>query len=176
MQIIDRTPIATGDPVIITEMQENMRLDADLVTCAHAYSQTAAREIETYCALALLDQTITCATDNLPGCDVALPIGPVAADATITVDLIEMDGTTTPGGRLRVTYPAGYGATSGGIPADLRKAICDLSARLYDFRASGKAAAMPAATARICARYRRVAGSTVAGSTTRQSTETKSYD
>lgn len=177
MRTIDRTPIATGDPVSITELQEHMRLDDDLVTGAHAYSQAAAREIEAYCAIALLTQSITCTTDNLPAPDVALPIGPVASDAAITVALVEMDGTTTPitagywleggrypvlhlpttpGGRLRITYVAGYGDTSTDIPADLRMAICDLASRLYDFRASDKAPAMPAATGRICARYRRV--------------------
>ncbi len=106
-----------------------------------------------------------------------MPIGPVAADAVVTVALVEMDGTTTPitngywleggrypvlhftstpGGRLRITYTAGYGATADTIPADMSMAICDLAARLYDYRASDKAATMPAATARICARYRRV--------------------
>lgn len=177
MLTIERTPIATGDTVSPETLQEHMRLDADLVAGSTAYVAAASAEIETYCALALLDQTITCTTDNWPGQDVALPIGPVASDAIITVDMIEQDGTTTPvtngywleggrypvlhfigtpGGRLRITYPAGYGATADTIPADMAMAICDLAARLYDYRASDKAPAMPAATGRICARYRRV--------------------
>ncbi len=175
---VERTPIATGDPVTLAELQEHMRLDADLVIGAQAYAQTAALEIEAYTNIALMRQAITCTTNTWPGQHVALPIGPVAADATVTVHLIELDGTTTlvpdgywleggrypvlhftdgePGGRLRITYPAGYGSTYHDIPADLRMAICDLAARLYDHRASDKAPAMPAATARICARYRRV--------------------
>lgn len=177
MLTIDRTPIATGDTVTPATLQEHMRLDADLVAGAAAYVKAAAVEVEAYCSIALLDQTITALSDTLPDTSLSLPVGPVAADAIITVELQEIDGTftavtdgwflqaglfpklhftTTPGGRLRVTYPAGYGDTSTAIPADLRMAICDLSARLYDYRASDKAATMPAATARICARYRRV--------------------
>ena len=177
MQTIERTPIATGDIVEAAYLNEHMRLDEDLENGVALYVQAAGVEVEQYCNIALLNQSITCTTDNWPGQVMALPIGPVAADATFTVDLVEQDGTTTPvtngywleggrfpvlhfigtpGGRLRVTYPAGYGDTSATIPADLRMAICDLSARLYDYRASDKTATMPAATARICARYRRV--------------------
>jgi len=177
MLTIKRTPIATGDTVSPATLQEHMRLDADLVAGSTAYVEAAAREVEDYCALALLNQTIACTTDNWPGQHVALPIGPVASDAVITVAVVEMDGTTTllldgywleggrypvlhftstPGGRLHITYTAGYGATADTIPADMSMAICDLAARLYDYRASEKAPTMPAATARICARYRRV--------------------
>jgi uncharacterized phiE125 gp8 family phage protein len=179
MLTIERTPIATGDTVDAADLQEHMRLDADLVAGSTAYVQAASAEVEGYCALALLDQTITVTTGTLPGRDIRLPVGPVAPDADITVHLIELDGSTTlvpdegywlegglypalrftegePGGRLRITYTAGYGDTSADVPADLRMAICDLAARLYDYRASEKAATMPAATARICARYRRV--------------------
>jgi uncharacterized phiE125 gp8 family phage protein len=172
----ERTP-NTGDPVSINELQEHMRLDGDLVSGAYAYSHAAAAEIEAYCGIALLTQTITAITDKWTGQSIMLPVGPVAADATITIHMIEQDGTATlipdgywlEGGRypriyftgtpsapLRITYTAGYGGTSTTIPADLRMAICDLSARLYDHRASEKAATFPAATARICARHRLV--------------------
>lgn len=177
MLTIERTPIAMGDTVGSSELQEHMRLDADLVDGAVAYVKAASAEVEAYCNIALLDQTVTALSDTFPDTSLALPVGPVAADATITVELQETDGTytavtdgwflqaglfpklhfaSTPGGRMRVTYPAGYGDTSTDIPADLRLAICDLSARLYDYRASDKTATMPAATARICARYRKV--------------------
>ena len=177
MLIIDRTPIATGDTVAPAKLQEHMRLDDDLVVGAAAYVKAAAVEIETYCAIALLDQTITALSDTLPDKILSLPIGPVAADATVMVEVQAIDGTftavsdgwflqaglfpklhftSTPGGRLRIIYPAGYGDASTAIPSDLTMAICDLAARLYDYRASDKAATMPAATARICARYRRV--------------------
>lgn len=177
MQTITRTPIATGDTVSSDTLAEHMRLDADLAAGSTAYVEAASAEIETYCDIALLDQTITCTTDNLPDQNLSLPIGPVAADATVTVDMLEQDGTTTtitegywleggrypvvhftstPGGRLRISYTAGYGATANAIPSDLTMAICDLAARLYDYRASDKTATMPAATGRICARYRRV--------------------
>ena len=177
MQTIDRTPIATGDTVTPATLQEHMRLDADLVAGSTAYVEAAAVEIEAYCDIALLTQTITALSDPWPANILTLPIGPVAPDTTVTVELVEVDGTltpvtsgwhvqaglypqlyltNTPGGRLRVTYQAGYGATADTIPRDLTMAICDLAAHLYDHRASDKAATMPAATARICARYRRV--------------------
>ena len=141
-------------------------------------ADTAAAEIEAYCELALLTQTITCTTDAWPGQEVTLPVGPVAADATITVHLIETDGTATPvpdgywleggrypvlhfigtpGGRLRISYPAGYGASNTDIPADLAHALCDVASRLYDMRGVDTGApTLPPAAARILARYRRV--------------------
>jgi len=176
MLTIERTPIATGPAVEAAYLNAHMRLDEDLSDGVELYVEAASAEVEGYCALALLDQTITTTTDNLPDQHLSLPIGPVAAGATITVDMLEMDGTTTPvegywleygrypvlhftstpGGRLRISYTAGYGDTSTAIPNDLRMAICDLASRLYDYQASDKAATMPAATARICARYRRL--------------------
>lgn len=177
MLTIERTPTTTGATVEAAYLNEHMRLDDDLSDGVALYVDAASAEVEAYCALALLDQTITITTDNWPAQHLSLPIGPVASGATVTVDLLELDGTTTtvtdgywleggrypvlhftstPGGRLRITYTAGYGDTSTAIPADLRMAICDLASRLYDYRASEKAATMPAATARICARYRRL--------------------
>lgn len=164
-------------PVSTDEMAEHMRLDADLVAGAMLYTEAAAQEIEAYSDIALLDQDITALADPLTGKVLQLPVGPVPLGASVTVELIELDGTATPitsgwflvagprpqlffdtipGGQLRITYPAGYGSTSDTIPADLRMAICDLAARLYDYRASDKAPTFPAAAARICARYRRV--------------------
>ncbi len=174
--MITRTPIATGDPVTDTEFTEHMRLDADLVTGAYPYVRAAAREVEQYADIALLTQTITVTTNAHEREDgltiLRLPIGPAHED--VTVERVETDGTFTPmpysyivyNGAVRfamhpehpvrITYTAGYGETAESIPADLRMAVCDLAARLYDHRASDKSPAMPAATARICARYRRV--------------------
>lgn len=173
----ERTNRTLADTVSIAEMAEHLRLDDDLVLGAMAYTDAAAAEIEAYSDLALLDQDIIATTGRWPGQDIDLPVGPAPSDATVTVELIEQDGTTTeittgfwfeggsrprlhftttPGGTLRITYGAGYGSGSSDIPADLRMAICDLAARLYDYRASDKHAPFPAATARIAARYRRV--------------------
>lgn len=175
-----RTSIATGLPVSNEQIAAHIRLDADLLTEAPAYIAAAAAEVEAYCAVALLDQTITATTDQWPGRTIALPVGPVAADAVATVALVELDGSTTPitagwwleggryprlhftstepGGRLRIAYPAGYGNQPETIPGDLRHAVADLAARLYDMRGAddGKAT-MPPAAARILARHRRVA-------------------
>lgn len=173
----ERTNKTLAEPVDQMEFTEHMRVDADLVSGAYPYVRAAAAEIETYCDIALLDQDITALADPLTGRVLQLPVGPVALGASVTVDLIEQDGTATPvtdgwflqagptpqlffntipGGQLRITYRAGYGSTSDAIPDDLRMAICDLAARLYDHRASDKAPAFPAAAARISARYRRV--------------------
>jgi len=175
-----RTPIATVLPVSSEQIAAHMRLDGDLLAEAPDYIEAAAAEVEAYCDVALLDQTITTTTSQWPGRTIALPVGPVAADAVATVALVELDGTTTPittgwwleggryprlhfistepAGRLRITYPAGYGDEPDTIPADLRHAVADLAARLYDVRGSDDCKSMmPAATARILARHRRVA-------------------
>lgn len=181
MLILERIPTPLSpetnpDPVSVSELEEHMRLDGDLVSGAMAHAHAAAAEIEAYCDIALMDQTIIALSEPTPGPVLPLPVGPVEADAEVTVDMLEVDGSytpvtgswflqaglfpklhfaTTPGGRLRVTYKAGF-TTPHGVPADLRMAICDLAARLYDFRASDKTPTFPAAAARICARYRRV--------------------
>jgi uncharacterized phiE125 gp8 family phage protein len=140
----------------------------------------ASNEIEALTDIALLSQTITTTTDQWPGDCIRLPVGPVTSGAVATVELIEADGstteittgfwleggryprlhfTTTPGGRLRITYPAGYGNDSGAIPADIAHGIADQVARLYDQRGGvyDKAPALSPHTARVIARHRRVA-------------------
>lgn len=175
----DRTAIGTAQPFKLDAVKDHMRVAGnDEDTGIAAMAGTAASEVEAYCDLALITQTITCTTDTWPGQDVALPVGPVAADATITVELLESDGTATPvasgfwlesgrypvlhfnsipGGRLRIEYPAGYGDAHTDIPADLSHAIMDHALKLYDRRGDvDSPATMAPATARICARYRRV--------------------
>lgn len=160
---ITRTPIATGDPVDELALTEHMRLDGDLVAGAYPYIWAAAAEIEAYCDLALLDQSITLtanAHEQDNGLTIQrLPIGP--NPTSIMVEGIETDGTLLPipyswvfyGGAVRfasrpdrpvrITYKADYGSIPDTIPADLRMAICDLAARLYDYRASDKAPTSP---------------------------------
>ena len=179
MQAITRTPIATGGPVTPEDLADHLRIEAIEVAGAMRYARAAADEIEQYTNLALLDQTITAVADPLTAKVHSLPIGPVQAGATVTVDLQEHDGSYTPftdgsylvaglhaavhfdsipGGHLRITYTAGYGTDAAAIPDDLSLAICDQALRLYDRRGDvDNTPGLAPSTARICARYRRVA-------------------
>lgn len=174
-----RTAISTAKPFDLDVVKEHMRVAGDDEnTAIEAMAYTAAAEIEAYTDIALLSQTIDCTTDNWPGQELALPVGPVASDATITIHIIEQDGTLTavpdgywleagrypvlhfigtPGGRLRISYPAGYGAAHTDIPADIQHALADVASRLYDMRGVDEGApTFPPAAARILARHRRV--------------------
>ena len=175
-----RTPIGTALPFDLASVKAHMRVthdDEDLAIIAMA--SAAAAEIEAYCDLALLSQTITTTTDEWPGQSIALPVGPVASGAVATVAVVEVDGTTTavasgfwleggrypvlhfpdtePAARLRITYQAGFGDDCTALPADLSHAIADQAARFYDRRGDDDMPQVLAvAAARICARYRRV--------------------
>lgn len=174
-----RTGIGTAKAFELQTVKDFARVaGASEDTAISAMADTAAAEIEAYCDLALLDQTITATTGDWPGQEILLPVGPVAPDATVTIELIETDGTATPvpdgfwlesgryprlhftdtpGGRLRISYTAGYGTTHTDIPADITHAIYDVATRLYDMRGidDGKATLPPAAS-RILARHRKV--------------------
>ena len=130
-----RNPITTANPFDIEAIKAYLRVtssDEDMTIAA--MGSTAAQEIEGYCDLALLSQTITCTTEGWGADCVALPVGPVAPDTVATVAVIEADGTatpvtdgfwleggrypvmhftSTPGGRLRISYTAGYESTVG---------------------------------------------------------------
>ena len=162
----------------LEQIEDHLRVGTDDLSALYC-ADAAAREIEEYCGLALLDQTITVTTDAWPGAIVSLPIGPVQSGATATVAVLELDGSETPvpsafwleggryprlhftetepGGRLRISYQAGFGSQPYAIPADLRHAVADQAARLFDMRGAedGKPTLAPAA-ARIAARWRRV--------------------
>jgi uncharacterized phiE125 gp8 family phage protein len=174
-----RTPIGTAKPFDLASVKAHMRVEgSDEDTTIDGMGRAAAMEIEAYCDLALITQTITTTTDAWPGQAIALPVGPVAPDTVATVSVIEADGTatpvtdgfwleggrypvlhftSTPGGRLRIVYVAGYGADAGAIPADLSLAIADQALRYYDRRGDDDAPqGLCVSAARICARYRRV--------------------
>jgi uncharacterized phiE125 gp8 family phage protein len=174
-----RTTIGTAPPFTLAAIKSHMRVTvSDDDEAIQGMASAAAIEIEAYCDLALVNQTITTTTTTWPGQDVPLPIGPVASGTIATVSVIEADGTATPvadgywleagrypvlhftgtpGGRLIVTYQAGYGATAGAIPADLSLAISDQALRYYDRRGDDDAPqGLCVSAARICARYRRV--------------------
>lgn len=176
MQIIERTKISQSAPVDPVAFTEHLRIDDALGGLRYAF--TAAAEIERYADIALLDQTITAVADPLTGKVLALPVGPVALGASITVELLEQDGSATPitsgwflqagprpqlffdtvpGGAVRTTYTAGYGDTPDTIPEDLSHAIMDQALKLYDMRGDMDAPpTLAPSAARICARYRRV--------------------
>lgn len=176
MQIISRTPISTAAPVDPDAFTDHLRIDDALGALRYVF--TAAAEIERYADIALLDQSITALADPLTGKVLQLPVGPVALGASVTVDMIEQDGTATPitdgwflvagprpqlffdatpGGPIRITYTAGYGADASTIPDDLAHAIMDQALKLYDRRGDVDApATLAPSAARICARYRRV--------------------
>jgi uncharacterized phiE125 gp8 family phage protein len=177
--IYTRTPAGTDLPVTLTTLEDHIRIgpydDAALID---AMTRAAALEFEDLCGIALLPQTITATTATDPGTDLELPVGPVASDAAITVEALAEDGTTsaitaywleagrypvvhltnTPDHRVRVTYTAGLAAGASTIPADIRMAICDQVARLYEQRGGvfDRGPALSAHTARVIARYRRV--------------------
>ncbi|MES2665415.1 MAG: hypothetical protein V4712_04895 [Pseudomonadota bacterium] len=175
-----RTQTLTALPVTLTSAKDYARVTSGFEDAAFdALIRSTALEVEQYTDLALLTQTITAITDADPGCVIALPVGPVADGAAVTVHTIGDDGTATlvpsgywlevgryaclrfttaPTGPLRITYPAGYGADATALPADLSHAICDHVVRLYGQRGDDDVKqGLSAATARICARYRRVA-------------------
>lgn len=175
MRLLSRTPIATADPVSTEDLADHLRIETVEAQDAMRYAAAAAREIEDHARLALLTQTIVAEADAAQV--LTLPIGPVQEDETITVELVNPDGTLetisgwglvagwqtavvldeTPERRVRVTYRAGYGSDPADIPADLRHAILDQALRLFDVRGDRDApATLAPSAARISARYRRV--------------------
>lgn len=174
-----RTQTITTLPVDPDKLLTHARCDQSMLAELWMYAAAAAREIEDYCGIALLSQTVTVTTDEWPGKIIDLPVGPVQSGAVATVSAIEANGTTTPvatgfwleGGRyprlhwpdtepasrLRITYIAGYGAAHSALPADLAHAVLDQAVHLFGTSGSeaGKSG-LGLAAARIAARYRRV--------------------
>ena len=95
MRVIDRTRIATGDPVILDELQGHLRIEAGEIPGAMAYASAAGDEVARFADLALLTETIVAETDDTPPAILPLPIGPAQADATVTVESVAEDGSTT---------------------------------------------------------------------------------
>lgn len=163
-----RTP-TLASPVALDDARDHMRVghgEDDL--SIQMLVLAAAREIEAYCDLALTRQTISMTV--LPEHSViALPIGPLAPDAEVTVNGMPLIGSISTGrypalmlnewtdGPVTLTYEAGFGDTAASVPEDLQLAIMEQASFHYDNRgnADAKPGLTPAA-ARICARYRRV--------------------
>lgn len=163
-----RTP-TLALPVALAEAKQHMRVmhdDEDFLI--QRYLMAAAREIEAYCDIALTRQTVSLTV--LPDYGtVALPVGPLAPEAEVTVNGLPLVGGISVGrypvailddwtdGPVTLTYEAGFGDTSASVPDDLQLAVMEQAAFAYDHRADVdvKPGLTPAA-ARICARYRSV--------------------
>lgn len=176
-----RKPETDSAPFSMPALKAYMRVDHDDEDAViAALAQTAAEEVEAYCDLALLAQTITATTEGQwPGSVVTLPCGPLLDTHPVTVGVVEADGTftpvtsgwwveggryprlhftTTPGARLRITYRAGYGDGVEDLPASLIHAISDQTLRLFDRRGDEDLKpGLSATAARILARFRKVA-------------------
>lgn len=165
-----RTPSAAV-PVRLADVKDHLRVmhdDEDLAV--QRLTLAAAREIEVYAELALTRQTITLhVTAEGEGETIALPIGPLAPDAAVSINgvpaLTGIGGGRWPSvtlpvgvtGPLVITYEAGFADSADGVPDDLQLAIMEQAAWHYDNRGAAdvKPGLVPAA-ARIAARYRRV--------------------
>lgn len=161
--------LTIAPPVSLADAKQHLRvMHNDEDRLIQRLVMAAAREIEAYCEIALTRQTISLTV--LPDYGtVALPVGPLAPDAEVTVNGLPLVGTVSTGrypvtilddwtdGPVTLTYEAGYGDTSDSIPDDLQLAIMEQAAWAYDHRGDveAKPGLVPAA-ARICARYRRV--------------------
>jgi uncharacterized phiE125 gp8 family phage protein len=175
--ITERTTTPAGLPFDVSELAQHVRVDdAGQIAEATRQAAAAAREVELGFGLALLDQAIRVTLPNGPGRELfPLPIAPLIdpLGVTITLDGAAYDDFAVitglrpavhftsgkPCGLVVITYDSGFGNDATEIPADLRHAILDQAAALFDGRGlgDGKITGMSPQMARIAARYRRVA-------------------
>lgn len=160
----ERLTAPVAEVVRPDEIKEALRVGDDLYREAQIYVHAAANDMADHGGLAFTFQTIR-AHGRGPfasGQVFALPIGPVQANAPITVTFLEFDGLETelaaglyrliPGKRpelrlldvdlpaaladdrtrLLIDYEAGFGANSYSVPPDLRLAILGQAARDFD--------------------------------------------
>jgi uncharacterized phiE125 gp8 family phage protein len=175
MRILSRTAVSSATPSA-TDLALHLRLEAAEAVSADRYAAAAMQEIEKHAGLALLHTTIVCLSAPVPGANLRLPVGPLAADPQALVYLVAEDGSETqtsafrliggnapelilatpPAWQVRITYRAGFGATIGDVPPDLLHAALDQALVLYEERGDVDKPRLSAAAARISARYRRV--------------------
>ncbi|MEI6799035.1 MAG: phage head-tail connector protein [Pseudomonadota bacterium] len=176
--IYSRTPTSTAAALALDTVKDHLRIDHGFDDLALSLMISATvQDFENQCDIALLPTLIKARSDINPGTDLALPVGPVAESASITVQALAEDGalstitsywledgrwpvlhlTDTPAHRVRVSYQAALATTPAGIPADILMALADQVARLYVQRGGidDKAPALSAHMARVIARYRR---------------------
>ena len=173
-----RSPINAALAISLTDVKAHLRVTDDIEDfLIERMIRTTVLDFEDLCGIALISQTITATSAIDPGVDLELPVGPVASDASLTVEALAEDGTTapitgywleagryavvhladTPDHRVRITYPASLAATSAAIPADIQLAVADQVARLFDQRGGvlDRGPALSPHSARVIARYRR---------------------
>lgn len=163
-------------PVRIDDLVNHMRtgftaseMDSGALMESQRLAMTATREIEHYCDIALTRQTISFSAEAEGGDVIALPVGPLAPDAVVTVNGTEITDGIEGGryprltlaaditGTVAITYEAGFGDTAASVPDDLRHAVMDQALGLHDWRGdSTNRPGLTPAAARICARHRRV--------------------
>ena len=176
--IYSRTPTTTATALALSTVKDHLRIDHGFDDLALSLMIAAtALDFETQCDIALLPTLIKARSDIHPGTDLALPVGPVAEGATITVQALAEDGTLsvitsywvedgrwpvlhltdTPVWRVWVSYQAALASTLASVPMDIQMALADQVARLYVQRGGieDKAPALSAHMARVIARYRR---------------------
>lgn len=176
MRIITRrTPIATGLPFEVADLQLHIRTDEYGI---ERYGQTAAAELEHFAQVALLHQrinlTILAPDDSAV---IQLPIGPSYADTvpTVKLDALAFTGFDFHGGLhphitwhtsyfdaapalLEIEYQAGFGTDASDVPPDLLQALLDQAALHFDGRSPMDAKSLTTSPhmARVGARYRGV--------------------
>lgn len=173
---VQRTPTATALPFDLAFLKSFLRVDFDdddaIIT---NLGRTAAAEVEHSAALALLSQTITVTVDGgLRRSVFNLPIAPLIDPLSVamTVDGLAFEDFAViaglrpalrftngkPCGVLVITYEAGFGDSAADQPEDVRNAIADQVAVLFDLRGTvdGKTNGMSNHMARVAARYRGV--------------------
>lgn len=177
--LVERTPIGTGVPFVLSEVKEYTRIDYDDQDLTlERMALAAVAEVEHFAQVALLPQTIRVTIlDVVLGTGLALPIGPVPGDATMTVTIDGQAVTDftfetgmrgylnwpssiqgTAAARVVIEYPAGFGDAAGDVPNDLSIAVLDQVALMFDARAPSEAKTLARSShlARIGARYRGV--------------------
>lgn len=167
-------------PFDLDQLKLHLRVDHDDEDAAILnMGFAAAAEIEAFAQIALLHQTIrvNILEPATGGHGITLPIGPVLDPASVAVQIngqafdgFEVLGFRRPyllwpnryrdlaPSRVDIKYKAGFGAEAADIPNDLRLALMDQAAALYDGRSPSDAKVLSCSPhmARISARYRGV--------------------
>ena len=179
--IVSRTPLTETAPFDPAEVARHCRADEDYFSDEiERLAYSAAAQFESLAQVALLDQTVSVTLETadligaMAGNILFLPVTPLLDATTLT---ITEDGedfslftagegqrptirfTRTPRGLVVITYRAGFGGAHTDIPLDIRNAIHDQTAALFDSRGDFKTAGhgLSPHMARSAARYRRVA-------------------
>lgn len=162
------------------QIADHLRIDEFDMPHALTLADAAVLELERHAQLALINTTIRVTLDGWPRYGrLRLPIAPLMTTEGLTV---EARGEPVTGLEIRtglrpslglsadqaedlaeveviVTYTAGFGQDASSVPADLRAAVMDQAAAMFDARGAvdAKSATLSPHLARIAARYRGVA-------------------